>query len=47
MKFSDVVIAGDFNQHVNRKDDTNAMMFLDTIEALGLEQLFDFLSSTM
>ena len=38
-KFSTVVIAGDFNLHVNREDDANAMSFLDTIEALGLEQL--------
>ena len=38
-KFSNVVIAGDFNLHVNREDDANAMIFLDTIEALGLDQL--------
>ena len=39
MKFTNVVIAGDFNIYVNREDDANAMTFLDTIEALGLEQL--------
>ena len=38
-KFSNVGIAGDFNLHVNRNNYTDAMTFLDTIEALGLEQL--------
>ena len=29
---------GDFNIHVGNEDDAEAMTFLDTIEALGLEQ---------
>ena len=37
-KFSNVAIAGDFNLHVDREDDSDAMTSLGTIEALGLEQ---------
>ena len=36
--YSNIILMGDFNIHVGNEDDAGAMTFLDTIEALGLEQ---------
>ena len=33
-----MILAGDFNLHVNDENDTDASIFIDTIEAMGLEQ---------
>ena len=38
---SNIILMGNFNIHVGDKDDAEAMIFLDTIEALGLEQWVD------
>ena len=38
---SNIVLMGDFNIQVGDEDDAEAMTFLDTIEALGLEQWVD------
>ena len=32
------MLAGDFNLHVNDENDTEASLFIDTIEAMGLQQ---------
>ena len=38
----DLIIAGDFNVHVNDVENADARQFLDTMEALGFDQLVDF-----
>ena len=38
---SNIILMGDFNIHVGDEDDAEEITFLDTIEALGLEQLVD------
>ena len=38
----DLIIAGDFNIHVNDVDSADARQFLDAMEALGFDQLVDF-----
>ena len=38
---SNIILMGDFNIHISNEDDAEAMTFLDTIEALGLEQWVD------
>ena len=35
---TNLVVLGDFNIHVNRIDDPNAGIFLDTMTALGMKQ---------
>ena len=35
---TNLVVLGDFNIHVNDRDDPNASIFLDTMTALGLKQ---------
>ena len=39
--YSNIIFMGDFNIHVGDEDDAEVMTFLDTIEALGLEQCED------
>ena len=34
---NNIILAGDFNLHVNDENDTNASIFIDTIEAMGLQ----------
>ena len=36
-----IILMGDFNIHIGDEDDAEVMTFLDTIEALGLEQWVD------
>ena len=36
-----IILMGDFNICIGDEDDAEAMTFLDTIEALGLEQWVD------
>ena len=38
---SNIILGEDFNIHVGDEDDAEAMTFLDTIEALDLEQWVD------
>ena len=38
----DLIIAGDFNIHVNDVENADARQFLDVMEALGFDQLVDF-----
>ena len=38
---SNIILMGDFNIHVGDEDDADVMTFMDTIEALGLEQWVD------
>ena len=38
----DLIIAGDFNVHMNDVENAYARQFLDAIEALGFDQLVDF-----
>ena len=38
---SNIILMGDFSIHVGDEDDPEAMTFLDTVEALGLEQWVD------
>ena len=38
----DLIIAGDFNIHVNDVDNADARQFLDAMEALGFDQLVNF-----
>ena len=38
----DLIIAGDFNIHVNNVENADARQFLDAMEALGFDQLVDF-----
>ena len=38
----DLIIAGDFNIHVNDVENADARQFLDAMEALGCDQLVDF-----
>ena len=35
---SNIVVMGDFNIHVNCDDDPNAVIFSDTMKAIGLHQ---------
>ena len=39
--YFNIILMGDFNIHIGDEDDAEAMIFLDTIEALGLEQWVD------
>ena len=39
--YSNIILTGNFNIHVGDEDDAETMAFLDTIEALGLEQWVD------
>ena len=38
MNYTNVIILGDFNLHVNDPSDDNAMNFVETTQALALEQ---------
>ena len=38
------IITGDFNLHISDEEDTDAAIFTDTCEALGLYQFFTFLT---
>ena len=38
---SNIILMGDFNIHIGNEDDAESMTFLDTTEALGLEQWVD------
>ena len=42
MNDTNVIILGDFNLHVNDPNDDNAMNFIETTQALALEQHFRF-----
>ena len=35
---NNILLAGDFNLHVNDENDTDASIFIDTIEVMGLQQ---------
>ena len=37
-EYENIVLVGDFNIHVNDEDNPNAVIFLDTMTALGLHQ---------
>ena len=37
-EYENIVLVGDFNIHINDDDDLNAVIFLDTMTALGLHQ---------
>ena len=36
--YRNVIICGDFNMHIDNPSDTEAQIFMDTMEALGLQQ---------
>ena len=38
----DLIIAGDFNIHMNDEDNDDAQQLLSAMEALGFNQLVDF-----
>ena len=37
-EYENIVLVGDFNIHINDEDNPNAVIFLDTMTALGLHQ---------
>ena len=39
-----LIIMGDFNLHVNNREDNDAQQFLDMLEASGLHQLVEFMT---
>ena len=41
INYSSIILMGNFNIHVSDEDNTEVMTFLDTIEALALEQWVD------
>ena len=41
-KYTDTIIVGDFNMHINDPTDGDAMVFMDTLEAMGLDQNVTF-----
>ena len=42
VKYTDTVIMVDFNMHINDPTDRDAMVFMDTLEAMGLDQNITF-----
>ena len=42
VEHNNIIIMGDFNIHVNNTDDPEAQIFLDTMEALGLDNNVNF-----
>ena len=40
--YSNIIIAGDFNLHVDDKDNPDAQMFVDLLTAFGLQNHIDF-----
>ena len=36
--YSNLIVVGDFNIHINKEDNPNASIFMDTMAALGLKQ---------
>ena len=36
------VLLGSFNIHVNKKDDVDTVIFLDTLQSLGLQNRVEF-----
>ena len=41
-KYTDTIIMGDFNMHINDPTDGDAMAFMDTLEAMSLDQNITF-----
>ena len=41
-KYTDTIIMGDFNMHINDPTDRDATVFMDTLEAMGLDQNVTF-----
>ena len=41
MTYNNIIITGDFNLHVNEEDDPEIQVFINTITALGLNQVVD------
>ena len=37
VKYTDTIIVGDFNMHINDPTDGDVMVFMDTLEAIGLD----------
>ena len=37
-EYSNLIVVGDFNIHINKEDNPNALIFMDTMVALGLKQ---------
>ena len=37
-EYSNLIVVGDFNMHINKDDNPNASIFMDTMVALGLKQ---------
>ena len=42
VKYTDTIIMGDFNMHINNPTDGDATVFMDTLEAMGLDQNVTF-----
>ena len=42
VEHNNIIITGDFNIHVNDTNDPEAQIFLDTMEALGLDNHVNF-----
>ena len=42
MTYDNIIITGDFNLHVNEEDDPEIQVFINTIAALGCNQVVDF-----
>ena len=39
-----IIVAGDFNMHINNQDDPEANILMDTMTALGLQQHTTFIT---
>ena len=37
-EYSNLIVVGDFNMHINKEENPNASIFMDTMVALGLKQ---------
>ena len=42
VKYTDTITMGDFNMHINNPTDRDATIFMDTFEAMGLDQNMTF-----
>ena len=42
MTYDNIIITGDFNLHVNKEDDPEIQVFINTITAIGFNQVVDF-----
>ena len=43
-QYQKIILAGDYNMHINNQDDPEANIFMDTMTALGLQQHTNFVT---